>query len=343
MKKKPFVISDIAKQLNVSKTTISFIINGKAKEKRISQELEVKVMKVVKELGYVPNPIAKSLRTGKSNIIGLIVEDISNPFFASIARKIEEKANEKGYKIFYCSSENDTSKTSELIKLFRERHVDGYIITPAEGIDEDINSLLSEDLPVVLFDRYLPGIDCNYVVVDNFGSTYEAISHFINQGFKNIAFISLDSKQTQMKERLLGYKKAMNDHKLKRYEKRIPFYDNSQNFKEQITSFLQMHSDIDAVFFATNYLAISGLEAIMSMGKKIPEDIGIIAFDDHILFRLNSISITAIAQPIEQISERLITIILDRMNESINIEGEIKREVLSPSLIIRQSSASKTK
>jgi LacI family transcriptional regulator len=105
MKKKSVVIGDIAKQLNVSKTTISFIINGKAKEKRISDELEAKVMKVVAELGYVPNPLAQSLRTGKTNIIGLIVEDISNPFFANIARKIEIEANDKGYKLFYCSSE----------------------------------------------------------------------------------------------------------------------------------------------------------------------------------------------------------------------------------------------
>lgn len=341
MKQKSLVIGDIAQKLNVSKTTVSFIINGKAKEKRISEKLEKKVMKVVNELGYVPSPLAKSLRTGKTNIIGLIVEDISNPFFASIARRIEEKANAKGYKMFYCSSENDTDKTSELIKLFRERRVDGYIITPAEGTGKDINKLLSEDLPVVLFDRYLPDINSNYVIVDNFGSTFKAITHFIDQGYKDLAFITLDSLQTQMQDRLMGYEKAMNENKLKQYIKKIPFYDNYQNYNEQITSFLQAHPKIDAVFFATNYLAISGLEVIVNLGKKIPDDIGIIAFDDHDLFRLYSPSITAIAQPIEQISEQLINTILDNILNPSNISSEILKINLPAELVIRQSSALK--
>jgi LacI family transcriptional regulator len=340
MKKKSVVIGDIAKQLNVSKTTISFIINGKAKEKRISDELEAKVMKVVAELGYVPNPLAQSLRTGKTNIIGLIVEDISNPFFANIARKIEIEANDKGYKLFYCSSENDSKKTSELIKLFRQRQLDGYIITPAEGSEKDIDILLNENLPIVLFDRYIPDIETNYVIVDNFGSTYNAINHFVEQGCKSIAFISLDSEQTQMKERLIGYKKAISDNNLKHIIKKICFRGNTTNYTEEIRSLLKTESHIDAVFFATNYLAISGLEAIVSLHKKIPDDIGVIAFDDHDLFRLFAPSITAIAQPIEQISANLLDIILNSINDSANILTA-KKMVLPANLIIRQSSLKK--
>jgi len=340
MKKKSVVIGDIAKQLNVSKTTISFIINGKAKEKRISDELEDKVMRVVDELGYVPSPLAKSLRTGKTNIIGLIVEDISNPFFALIARKIEERANNNGYKLFYCSSENDTKKTSELIRLFRQRQLDGYIITPAAGTEKDINILLNENLPVVLFDRYLPDIEANYVIVDNFGSTYNAINHFVEQGCKSIAFISLDSEQTQMKERLIGYKKAISDNNLKHIIKKIAFRGNTTNYTEEIRSFLKTETHVDAVFFATNYLAISGLEAIVSLQKKIPDDIGVIAFDDHDLFRLFAPSITAIAQPIEQISAHLLDIILNSINDSANIQIA-RKMVLPANLIIRRSSLKK--
>jgi LacI family transcriptional regulator len=156
--KKKLSIVDIANSLNISKTTVSFILNGRAQEKRISDELVKRVLKYVKEVGYKPNSLAKSLRTGKSNIIGLLVQDISNHFFATIARRIEDLAYQSGYKIIYSSTDNDTQKTRELIAMFRDRHVDGYIITPPDNIEDDINELISDGFPVVLFDRYLPKV-----------------------------------------------------------------------------------------------------------------------------------------------------------------------------------------
>ena len=165
--KKKLSIVDIANSLNVSKTTISFILNGRAQEKRIGAELVERVLKFVEEVGYKPNPLAKSLRTGKSNIIGLMVEDIANPFFANIARLIEDRAYNNGYKIIYCSTDNNTDKTKDLIEMYRDRHVDGYIIAPPEGIEDDINSLVKAGFPVVLFDRNLENVNADYVVVDN--------------------------------------------------------------------------------------------------------------------------------------------------------------------------------
>jgi LacI family transcriptional regulator len=230
MAKKRIGIGDIAKQLNVSITTVSFIINGKAEEKRISQKLTKRVMNLVNELNYVPNQLAKSLRTGKTHIIGLIVEDISNPFFACVARLIEEKANKKGYKIIYCSSDNDAVKTSELIKVFRERQVDGYIITPSIGIEEDINSLIENHLPTILFDRRLPDMSTNYVGTDNEGGTYKAIKHLITQGYKNIAFVTINSEQPQMVERLNGYLKAILENGLRQSVTNIDYWNDDVCF-----------------------------------------------------------------------------------------------------------------
>src|SRR5690606_16704683 len=113
---------DIARALGVSTTTVSFVLNGKAKEKRLSEALTKRVMDYVEEVGYKPNELAKSLRTGKTKIIGLIIEDISNPFFSNIARLIEEKAYSRGYRIIYCSTENDSRKALDFIGLFRDRH-----------------------------------------------------------------------------------------------------------------------------------------------------------------------------------------------------------------------------
>jgi LacI family transcriptional regulator len=336
MKKKRSSIVDIARELNISITTVSFILNGKAREKRISNELVEKVLKFVDEVNYVPNQLAKSLRTGKTHIIGLIVEDISNVFFANVARHIEENANKRGYKIFYCSSENDKVKTSQLIKLFRERQIDGYIITPAEGIEKDIQSLLEEKCNVVLFDRYLPSMECNYVVVDNLRGTYDAVTHLIQQGYENIALVTLDSAQTQMQDRLNGYRQALQEHDKSSFITRLPFHENPEKTVEDITTMLKNNPEIDAMFFATNYLAVSGLEAVKRLKLNIPSDIGIIAFDDHDLFRLYNPSITVVAQPIEEMSQKIINILLDQIDA--RAEQHFEKVVLPASLVIRNSS-----
>jgi LacI family transcriptional regulator len=200
--KKKLSIKDIAQELNISITTVSFILNGKAKEMRISDKLIQKVNDFMKEKNYHPNQFAQSLRTGKTKMIALFVEDIADSFFASVARLIEERAYQKGYKIIYCSTEDNLEKTRELIQLFKSRNVDGYIITPPKGIEKELKQLQQEELPFVLFDRYFPKLNTDYVIIDNFKGTCDAIKHFQDQQFKNIAFITLDSGQTQMNERL---------------------------------------------------------------------------------------------------------------------------------------------
>ena len=132
--KKKVSIHDIAKQLNVSAATVSFVLNGKATEKRISGEMEQRILKHVKQLGYRPNRVAKSLRTGKSKIIGMLVEGIADPFFAAIARNVEEQAYKLDYKIFYASTENETRIAKEILGAFRDTQVDGYIIVPPPGL-----------------------------------------------------------------------------------------------------------------------------------------------------------------------------------------------------------------
>src|SRR5690606_299028 len=173
--KKRLSIVDIAKQLNISQTTVSFILNGKSKEKRISDEVSEKVLRFVKEVGYKPNMLARSFRTGKTNIIGLMVEDISNPFFAHIARLIEEKAYANDYKILYCSTENNPEKAEELLQMFQDRRVDGYIITPTNNLAEHARELVNSGAPVVLFDRYFEQDTFDHVVLDNEGATYNGV------------------------------------------------------------------------------------------------------------------------------------------------------------------------
>jgi len=337
MIKKKLSIVDIANKLNISKTTVSFILNGRAREKRISEELVERVLKFVKEVGYKPNSLAKSLRTGKSHIIGLMVENIADPFFANIARYIEDRAYKNGYRIIYCSTDNDADKTRDLIAMFRDRHVDGYIIAPPVGVEEDIAELLKDDLPVVLFDRYFPAIDCSYVVTDNLDSTYTATEYLVEQGYKKIAFITLQSHQTQMQARLDGYKKALQQNNLDPYIKEIVFSQDAKHMSDPITDFLKNNKDLDAIIFGTNGIGTCGLKVIRNMGIRIPDDVAVISFDDHDVFELYSPSITAIAQPVEEIAANTINILLSKLDSS-NPNTDQKKVTLQNDLIYRGSS-----
>jgi len=337
--KKRLSIVDIARELNISKTTISFILNGLAQEKRIGDELTQKVLKYVEEVGYKPNSLAKSLRTGKSNTIGLMVEDISNPFFANIARLIEDKAYENGFKLTYCSTDNKTEKTRDMLQMFRERHVDGYIIAPPEGIEEEISQLINEGFPVVLFDRYLTNVTTDYVVVDNFFSTYNATKHLINQNkYKNIAFISFTSAQAQLQQRLLGYKMAMNESKMKCYIKEIIYQADVSLIIKPILSFLKKNTFIDAVIFGTNHLGACGLRVIKELGLSVPDDIAVISFDDYEVFQLHSPPVTAIAQPIDKIADEIISLMVKRLRQPQLQKTKVEAITLPTELFVRKSS-----
>ena len=298
-----------------------------------------KVLRFVEKVGYKPNLLARSFRTGKTNIIGLMVEDISNPFFANVARLIEEKAYTNGYKILYCSTENDARKAQELLLMFKDRCVDGYIITPTESLSKDVEGLVSSGAPVILFDRRFEDDRFDYVLLDNQGSAYNAAKHLIDQGFREIGFITINSLQTQMKDRMTGYEKAMEEHGLNQYIKEVSFSLNTDQSVEHIEDFLRRKKKMEAVIFSTNYLGISGLRAIKNLGLSIPNDLAVISFDDHILFDLYSPTITSIAQPIEEMSAQLINILLQKLSGGQDQKNAEKQQIILPGqMILRQSS-----
>ncbi|WP_026998234.1 LacI family DNA-binding transcriptional regulator [Flectobacillus major] len=331
-------IKEVAEALSISTATVSYILNDKAKEKRISAELTKKVLAFVEENNFKPNHLAKSLRTGKTNVIGLIVEDIADPFFGSIAGNIENIAYENGYKIIYSSTKNDTKKAKELINTFRERNVDGYIITPTEGIDNDINDLIKSNLPVVLFDRNCIDLNISYVGMNNFKSAYEAVRYLISQSYKNIAFVTLDSVQPQMIDRLLGYERAVNEHRLPSIIKKFDYLEAKKNsITENIVALLDETPQIDAIFFATNYLAISGIEVMNRLKIRIGQQIGIMVFDDNDLFRIHQPSISAIAQPVLEMAKELITNLLEHMENPSDYQA--KTSIIPAQLVLRDSSS----
>ncbi|OYX86586.1 MAG: LacI family transcriptional regulator [Flavobacteriales bacterium 32-34-25] len=342
MKKKPVSIRNIAEELKISVTTVSFVLNGKAKEKHISKELTKKVLEYAKLINYRPNQIAQSLRTGKSKILVFMVEDISNHFFSKLARIFEDIAYKKGYKVIFCSNENDDEKSNELISLFNFRQVDGFVIVPSPGIKDTIESLIKDNIPVVLLDRFFEGVDCNSVVIDNEKASFDATVHLINNQFKKIGFITIAPNQTQMKGRLSGYVKAVNENGLNPITLEIP-YDEVYvgKGKERIKNFFDEETGLDAVFFATNYLVQIGLEVFKENKPSLINDLGIVSFDDNDMYKIYSPTITSVSQPLVEISTALMEILLPLLKKKDLITEAPHKIMLNTELIIRESSLSK--
>lgn len=330
-------IKDIAKQAGVSPTTVSFVLNGKAKEKRISDQVSKKILKIANKLKYKPNQLARGLRTGKTKTLGLIVEDIANNFWANVAKVVEDEADKHGYKVLYGSTEDNSEKAKGLLEVLKYRQVDGYIITPTKNMEKEIELLKMVRKPVVLMDRYLPNVDSHYVVVDNYQGAFDATAHMVAQGYKKIGIITTTSDQVQMKQRMDGFVAALKKHGIpfnKNIVKKLPFEMDRAGHTQEITKYLKS-TKVDAIFFATNYLGIYGIESIRSLGLRIGPDVGMVSFDDHDLFRLHSPSITCVSQPIGEIGRQIVNVLMKELDQASNTSHHL---VLSATLEIRQSS-----
>lgn len=185
-------IKDIAKEAKTSISSVSLVLNGKAKGKRISDALAERIKEAAERLGYHPNLIAVGLRTGKSKTVALVVEDISNHFFSSLAKTIEDEAKAYGYNVVFCSTENNVTKGKEVIRMLWNQQMDGYRITPITGIEKEIIRLVANGRPVVLMDGNLKETDIPYVVVNNFEGMQNGIELLIKKGYKNIGYVTVD-------------------------------------------------------------------------------------------------------------------------------------------------------
>lgn len=335
MKKKRHSIQDIANEFNVSKTSISLILNGRGKEKRISDALIKRVLKYVKKVGYQPHSVAQSLRTGKSNVLVVMVEDI----YSRLARVIEDVAYKKGYHVLFCSNDNSDQKSKKLLSLFETKQVDGYIIVPSSGIKEDIQKLVENEVPVLLFDRYFPDLQVEHVIANNKQATYTAINHLIKNGYHKILFLTIDTAQTQMLDRRYGYQQAIQENGLTEQILEIPYGNSSPS--EQIALLearLDQPNTFDALFFGTNYLGVSTLELLHAKYPHYLETKGFFCFDDHILFKLHTPPISAISQPIKAFGEALITLLLQQIKNKEEKITQPLSTVLDCQIIYRKSS-----
>lgn len=334
---KKITIKDIAMEAKVSISTVSFVLNDKGEKMNISKAVIKKVQDVAEKLHYRPNMIASSLRTGKTRSIGLIVEDISNQFFADLARVIEDEAKKLGYRVFYCSTGGDDERSAELIQSLLQANVDGFIITPTEKLEKSIDHLVKLKMPVVLIDRYFPSQNVSHVVMDNYEGAYSATEFLIKKGCRNIALVNNTSGMIQMQLREKGYVDVMKEVGLynKSHILYLDYQSNEESKIASIVSFFEKNPTIDAVLFLANYMGLAGLQAFRRMGLKLPEDLSIISFDDHYSFKLHSPSITVIEQPIDAIAVKAVELLMDQMTNEKDFM--IEKVLKKGKLLIRES------
>jgi LacI family transcriptional regulator len=314
-------ISDIARKAGVSVSTVSFVMNDKAVKMRISREVIEKVENVAREMGYRPNQLARGLRTGKTKTIGLIVENISNAFFAAMAKTIEDEAKKYDYKVVYCSTDNDETKARELISMLSQRQVDGYIITPTLHLAEEIRRLQAENKPVVLIDRYFPEHEeIPSVLVDNYGGVVEGMEFLIAKGYQKIGLVTIEVDMAHMHDRVQAYYDVLRKHDIpqdQRLVKQVPYGYVREAALEEIENFLTGDGkDCDALFFLTNYLGVLGIEATKKLNIHIPADKAILCFDDNDIFRLYTPTISVIRQPICEIGQQAMAALIERLKHS---------------------------
>lgn len=304
---------------------------------RISNALAEKIIEVARREGYHPNQVAVSLRTGKSNMLGLIVESMSGNFFASFARVIEVEAAAHGYKVVYASTENQQQKAHELVSILGHQQVDGYIVTPTPGMEEDIRALAESKKPVVLMDSYFPGIDVPHVLVNNYEGVTKGMEHLIEKGYRRIGFVTVDLNLVQMQERLKGYRDSLQKHNISEEHILYVHYDfERERAIAQVSDFISGPPGLDAIFFATNYLGLLGLETIHRLGYKLPDNLAMICFDDHDVFRFYPPGITCIRQPVEEIAKTALELLMSQIGKTNGVTNT--KVEISPSLVVRGTS-----
>lgn len=333
MKINKVTIKDVARKAGVSPATASRVAGGYG---YVSEEKRRKVMAAINELGYRPNALARSMVTHSTAIIGLVVTDILNPFFAQLARGVEASIWREGYTLILANTDEDVDHEKAVIHALLEKQVDGLIIVPATSKPtKHLQEAVKQAGPIVFVDRGVENITADVVLVDNEHGAYEAISHLISLGHHSIGMIIDNLDITTNAERLSGYQKALKDHGVDVEESLIQSCQYTrQSAFEVATKMLKSPNPPTALFTANNFMSIGALRAIHEAGLQIPRDIALVGFDDLDWNLISEPKLTTVSQPMHEMGEVAGKRLLARLNGDTSPEMEIR---LKTSFIIRES------
>lgn len=323
-------LKDLAEKIGVSRTTVSRVMSGHAEKYRISKKTVEKVKEAAKQYGMVPNQMAVNLRMQKTDTIGLLVPDLSNPFFANLAHAVEKELRLTGKLMLLASTEDDTQLEEKTLEMITRRQTDGLIVVPV-GINSD-HFRPYEDRPIIFMDRYFEDLNITHVSTDNEAGAFNATQYLINQGHRKISVIQGLPAAISNIDRVEGYRRAMLQASL---EQEIGVYGEgftAKNGYDCVQEILGSDDRPTAIFTLNNLIAIGAMQAIAHNKMRIPEDISLFSFDEQPYFELTSPPVSTIKQPITQIARKGVEMLLSRL------EGQaVGHQKIIPEIIERKS------
>ncbi|MGO9409575.1 MAG: LacI family DNA-binding transcriptional regulator [Spirochaetia bacterium] len=343
-------IKDIARQARVSYATVSRAFSNKG----VNPKTRARILEIAKRLNYTPNGIARGLVTKRTNTIGLILPDITNPFYPEVARGVEDGAKEHGYSVFLCNTNWERERENQYIRLLMERRVDGLIISPGSNVVDPVQERLTSATRVVYACEVPRKTDRSYVAIDNVRGGFLATKHLIEAGYGKIGFIGGIIEAGSTDERLEGYKLAFERYGLPVDERFIRLEHFDQNSGARVIKEMIDSGDFPRAVFAENdLLALGVIQGVRSAGLSVPEDVAVIGFDDIPIASFQEVQLTTVLQPKYEIGKTAVKILLEEIDlsqDSLGDEpstrviadgdhrGGATRIIIEPSLIVRKTS-----
>lgn len=327
-------LEDVARAAKVSISTVSRAIS---QPHRVGEDTRNRVMEVIQEMGYVPSRVARRLRMdrGHAHLIGLILPDIQNPFFADLARGVEDLAQKHGYALFLGNSDENPDKERHYLEAMRAESVDGVIVPPISDTDEAVASLTRARVPVVCVDRRLATVDADTVVVDNVRGAYKATDHLVRLGHQRIGFIEGRPEISTSRERMQGYRQALEEHGLKVDPALIREGDSRQASGARLAGeLLDIEDRPTALLVGNNLMTLGALEACHARAFTIPEQLAVVGYDDMPWALALNPPLTAVRQPGYEVGQRAMELLLERIREPGRSTTLV---VLQPQLVVRRS------
>lgn len=306
-------------------------MNGKL---RVNPEVRENVLAAVKELGYRPNKVARSLRTQASRVLALVVSDISNPFFGSVIRGVEDVAGSADYLVVLFNSDEDVERERRYLSIIVAERMAGVIISPTSERKTDLSLLVDNGIPIVTVDRLAKTSGTDTVRSDNVEGARLATAHLLDQGYRRIGYVGGPAAATTSRERLVGYKAALRQARV-RFERRLL---SAGDFKEEsghVVMTKLLEAQPDAVLVANHTMAIGALRSLREAGLRYPDDLGFVSFDDPPWASLTHPSLTVIAQRDLEIGRQAAHMLKQRILEP---DRPAVRAILQPELRVRESS-----
>lgn len=323
----------MAERLGYSATTISRVLSGKAEKYRISPDTVNAVLREARRCNYSPSVAAQSLRTRRSNTIGLLLPSVANPYFADMASVIITELNSAGYTTIVVDTMESEQRLSESARSLISRQVDGILAVPCGEKGMDLE-MLSAQIPVVLIDRYYEDTSLPYVTTNNYQGGLDATRHLLSRGHTRISCIQGVQSSMPNKERVRGYMKAMKDEGLAQEIDIIGNEFSVQNGYLETKLLMSRQQRPTAIFALSNTIMLGALKAIREAGLRIPEDVALISFDNNLYMDYMTPPITRISQPVEDMAKLAVKILLDKIKGASNCGSQLR---LSPIMVAGES------